>query len=518
MASRTPQKRRERRKRLVTILFLLVIASLLVHAAISYGFSSPGGGAESDSGVERIRYSASHQSTFRRQRRIHHGASDIRGRLNRLQRNVANDTKDKTWQEPDFELLEPRRTTHKNRSTSAKATPLYKLLRRRNDVYTPHSPKGLTAIRLIGERHSGTTWITAALLRCFPSVNVHNVVVNQKHWMQHSPEHIVGMFQNHSSSNELATFGAQHGTQFTWQDIASAENPKEIFNRTFVVAIFRDPYNWMEAMRLLPHHWPNHIKINSTTIPDDDHMEHKRNLSYYTGQEQEILAFKMAKLREYQNESNLHDTPWNQKHENVTKRMPQATALPWRQFVEQARMTMGNSSRLEDQQGGEIMCQKGYHFGCISPCHVTRNYTLGGFTALEIAKLGGSYHDPIYEQRSDGTPYLHPLELRAAKIKNFVELPQNWKLGGFLSVQYEDVKKRGTQFLLDQIANEFGVSPVAKCNRRTRPNPDKGNHKLEPAWEQWITQNADWEMEARVGYKPRTRSGRSIASKDTHRA
>lgn len=516
----------------MTVLFLVVAASLVLRATF-YGLSAAAEeGPDWGSGsfdISRIRHSSSaHQSALERVggRRFRHGASDIRVQLQRVTRDVAmdnsnNNKEHESWQhhELDFQLpKEPRPKPHSTKKPRPKTKPLYQLLSRRNDVYTPHGPKGLTAIRLIGERHSGTTWITAALLKCFPSVNVHNVVVNQKHWIQHSPEHVVSMFRKRNLSQNalhVESFGARAGAQFTWRDIALADNPKEVFNQTFVIAIFRDPYSWMEAMRFKPHHWPYHIKIIDHT-DDPTQQNHPQQPSpAYTGQDLAFLDFveMNSTIRKYQNESNLHDAPWQQKPKYPKKRMIRATPLPWRQFVEQAMIMMVNAPEEEpEHQVGERMCQKGYDFGTISPCYGTQRFAFNGFTAIELSKLGGSYHNPVYEHRSNGTPYAHPLELRSAKIKNVMELPRNWNLGGFLPVMYEDLKKNGTQFLLDRIAKEFGLSELVKDCNPTPPNPRKGSHELELEWEQWITQNTDWEMEARVGYKPRTRPVESMAS------
>jgi hypothetical protein len=405
--------------------------------------------------------------------------------------------------------------------------PINKLLHRRNNIYLPHGPNDLTAIRLIGERHSGTSWITEVLVRCFPTVNVQNALLNQKHWLQHTPEHVVKMAQTYNSSSGLAPAKVRYGAQFSWQEISSSENPKGIFNKTFVVAIFRDPYDWMDAMRLLPHHWPNHFDYEDDADKD--------------GRQKRLIA---AKSRRHSIYSSIHDKgpqdltpkesfkqrvvdrskkwagrfrpkrtnfdshrrlleedagdPYFQKGRRHLGAMANTTdrkGIPWQDFVKR-NMTIGKAR----PESGERLCQKGYDYSGVSPCIATPIYIPDGMDPKEVRTHSGSLSDPVYELRLDGTPYSHPLELRAIKLNNFLDLPTKWEFGGFLPVKYEDLKAQGTQFLLDAIAKAFGVP--ADCDP-TPPNPEKGNHDLETDWQEWITQHADWEMEARVGYEPR---------------
>ena len=87
-------------------------------------------------------------------------------------------------------------------------------------------PKNLQ-IALIGERHSGTNWITSELERCFPSLDFKAKLVRYKHWFQ----------------------------------------DKELSNRkkrkpTIVVAQFRNIYDWISAMKEGPHHAPLHLRLD----------------------------------------------------------------------------------------------------------------------------------------------------------------------------------------------------------------------------------------------------------------
>jgi len=81
-------------------------------------------------------------------------------------------------------------------------------------------------LSIIGERNSGTRWTVRHLTECFNhSLLVRERLVRHKHWFQHDV------------SNGRDRVG------------------------TAVVAVFRDPYYWLEAMRKVPHHAPLHYKL-----------------------------------------------------------------------------------------------------------------------------------------------------------------------------------------------------------------------------------------------------------------
>jgi len=80
----------------------------------------------------------------------------------------------------------------------------------------PQSNKVVKRIALIGERNSGTNWITAELTKCFPELDVQPRLVRWKHWFQHDIP----------------------------QKDGTAHEP------TLVIAQFRNVYEWVEAMRM----------------------------------------------------------------------------------------------------------------------------------------------------------------------------------------------------------------------------------------------------------------------------
>ena len=92
------------------------------------------------------------------------------------------------------------------------------------------------AIHIIGERHSGVNLVEKELQRCFGhAIYVSSGLMRSAHWWQ-SPSIFAA---SNSSNTDL------------WADIEYG----------IVVALFRNPYDWVEAMRLEPQHALEHYNI-----------------------------------------------------------------------------------------------------------------------------------------------------------------------------------------------------------------------------------------------------------------
>ena len=96
------------------------------------------------------------------------------------------------------------------------------LLRASAKATTTKTPPSL---HLIGERHSGTNWITRELERCFPDVRLVTGLTRWKHWFQ--------------------------------KDGYNYRTPKAV-----VVVQVRNVYDWVEAMRSNPYHAPDHFDLD----------------------------------------------------------------------------------------------------------------------------------------------------------------------------------------------------------------------------------------------------------------
>ncbi len=94
------------------------------------------------------------------------------------------------------------------------------------DISTNEQKLPIERVALLGERNTGTRWMSSELSKCFPTLNVQPRLVRWKHWFQHDLPHTDG-------------------------------SPQET---TLVIAQFRNVYDWIEAMRKVPHHAPLHLR------------------------------------------------------------------------------------------------------------------------------------------------------------------------------------------------------------------------------------------------------------------
>lgn len=314
-------------------------------------------------------------------------------------------------------------------------------------------------IVLLGERHSGTTYTTKMLERCFPDVEVSDFLVRFKHWFQPTPDYVATTTKEYLKND----IGEEEGEDMyeihnQWPNIAAMDEPKNAFKRTLLIVMFRNPYDWMEAMRAGPHHWTNHFsmyRFPRAPVPDT------------TG------------------------NPWY--GSNFTT---------WNDFV-QANMTLA----VDDGSEGTQLCQNGFMKGSVTPClksksiypkEVQKDYPDDISQAPDVLPFNA--HHPIYElDPTNGKPYADPLAFRTAKIQNFLDIPNHWDLGSFMTLTHEQVNAEGSGFLLEKVSKILGQDPVCDAD----PPKNQPARVINPNFLEWITENADWETEGKVGYEPR---------------
>lgn len=269
-------------------------------------------------------------------------------------------------------------------------------------------------VHVVGERNSGTKWVVKELKRCFPlssNVKVHRDFIRSKHFFQPPSQ---DDYRNH-----------------------------------VVLTVFRDPVEWIAAMREIPYHSPEHVagfdNITGAAIP----------------------------------------LPWN---EFVTK--------PWTMKRTQADMKLIRNSKLELTLEGTT-CPMQFSLPDIIPCLLDEN------SSSNIPDKLWDAFVPLYELHRDrsGRPFDNILDLRNEKIVNFLlELPLLYQLGGYGVVRYEDLLRNGTTFLIAQVAQYLGVPPVPNC-KMTGPQPERfGRRPIEPAFRDYVNRHVDPTLEGLLGY------------------
>jgi len=249
-------------------------------------------------------------------------------------------------------------------------------------------------IAIIGERSSGTRWLYGHIGECFNNtVEVKRYLTRYKHWFQY-------------------------------------ENATKYPHDTLVLAQFRNPYDWFQAMLVVPHHSPSHIKLKW----------------------QEFLT-----------------RPW------TTERV-------------------GIDLNISE----DSMCQEDFRYNEIVSC-VTEPRPKSFWDGKKIRY---SEHQPFYEMRQDGSgqPFNSIMELRAAKIRNFLEVRNYEGIADLWAIQYEYLLKEGTQHLLDKIEEWTGAQ------RNCQPYPPQHRRKrgISLGMAQFLNDNLDWVAEGLVGYKKET--------------
>ncbi|KAL7534859.1 hypothetical protein ACHAWF_004974 [Thalassiosira exigua] len=219
------------------------------------------------------------------------------------------------------------------------------------------------------------------------------------------------------------------------------DDAAKIPNHTLAIAMFRDPMQWTRAMKSVPHHAPAH-----------------QNLPWYEFVTKEWTMHRLYKDEIYQ-ERHLH-------FNNATGRI----------------------------------CQERFHYHEIVSC-LTRPYPEGYWGT--VRKHSFSSHQPMYEMRLNdpkGTPYSNILEMRADKIRNFIDAATFSNVEGFWYYQYEQLLKEGTEQLVQKIERATGLKRhPQKCNIFEPQNRPK--RSIDEDFVRYMTDRVDWNAEALIGYE-----------------
>lgn len=269
--------------------------------------------------------------------------------------------------------------------------------------------KPATSINLIGERHSGTNWINDHLQDCFgDQIAVESEFTRFKHWFQF--------------------------------DDSSVRNGEAV-----VIAMFRDPYDWVEAMRERPHHAHDHADCTDLECPDCE----CRSMDW----------------------KDFVSKPW------IGPRGPADKDLMVRAKAE------GRKLEVEG-------CLAGYRFDEVIPCLPEDSVDKEGYSSY------------MYELMHDGSnrAYGSIIDLRREKLLNFLTVPRMNGVRAFFPQRYEGLVLKGTEDFLKSLEEVTGLT--AKCT------PFEGTgvvkHKnVEPEFMDWMNEYHDWATEGMIGYQKR---------------
>ena len=149
-----------------------------------------------------------------------------------------------------------------------------------------------------------------------------------------------------------------------------------------------------------------------------------------------------------------------------------------------------SESGIEKRDG--MVCQENFVYRDLISCH-TRPYPKGFFN-----KLRYSQHQPFYEMRNDGSgePFDNILELRAAKIRNFLDTRMYKGVEDLWTLSYEDLLNNGTSVIISRLEEIIGARstcmPIPKQQRKKR--------NISPGLFEHLMHNLDWKSKNMVGY------------------
>mmetsp|Transcript_19592 Transcript_19592/g.29763 ORF Transcript_19592/g.29763 Transcript_19592/m.29763 type:complete len:326 (+) Transcript_19592:99-1076(+) len=254
----------------------------------------------------------------------------------------------------------------------------------------PNLSKPIKMISILGERNSGTRWLYAHVGECFNhTLRVERHLTRYKHWFQYP-------------------------------------NASRYPHDTLVLAQFRNPFDWLQAMRKVPHHSPSHI------------------------------------------------------------------GLKWKEFLTKEWTTprIGSDLNMTKTQMKNGHCQENFPYREIISCN------LEPLPKESYTKIRYSEHQPFYELKSDGTPYKNIMEMRAAKIRNFLAIRDYVGVADIWTIQYEYLLMNGTEHLISKLEEWTGVKRQCEVypsqNRRKRP--------FQRDFAEFVNKNVDWSAEGLIGY------------------
>ncbi len=216
-------------------------------------------------------------------------------------------------------------------------------------------------------------------------------------------------------------------------------------NSAVVVAVFRDPYDWVEAMRIEPLHAHDHLHLSEV-------------------------------------EGGWYARPLGWK-EFVTK--------PWIGRRGEADRTTGRTNR--GMNGAR--CADSYSFYDAVPCSAEDSSSVEGL---------GEYK---YEYRRDRSErgFSSIVDLRREKILNHLSVADFRGTRAFLPFRFEDANDDGVLALIRSLEEATGTK--AKCDATPDFASDERNNtdieELRADYVEWMDRFVDWDVESLIGYSRR---------------
>jgi hypothetical protein len=271
-----------------------------------------------------------------------------------------------------------------------------------------------------------------------------------------------------------------------------------------VVAMFRDPYNWVEAMRVEPHHAHDHLQWYRPPREGERWKTIARPLEWKEfvtkpwiggrGSTDKNIRYYLPGVngKKYINGGTNDDGEWN------------ARPLEWKEFVTKPWIGQRRPKDIVISRTNRGMnsakCMDSYSFYDAVPCSVDDSSTVDGL---------GLY---MYEYQHDGSErgFSSIIDLRREKILNHLSVANFRGTRAFFPFRFEDLNENGTGALIRSVEDATGIK--AKCNATNGKAPRRRrlvekritkHRELSPDLIRWMSRYVNWEVEGRIGYSKR---------------
>jgi len=168
----------------------------------------------------------------------------------------------------------------------------------------------------------------------------------------------------------------------------------------------------------------------------------------------------------------------------------------WKQFVATpwTMNRVGKDLEMSDEEKmSPTACQERFMYKDLISCHLYP-YPEGTFN-----KTHYSEHQPFYEMRYDGSgePFKDILEMRAAKIRNFLSTKYFHGVDKLWILQYETLVESGTSDLIEKIEKLTGAKSLCVPSP---PQLERKKRGVDRHLMDYLMNNLDWDAENLVGY------------------
>jgi hypothetical protein len=173
--------------------------------------------------------------------------------------------------------------------------------------------------------------------------------------------------------------------------------------------------------------------------------------------------------------------------------------LRWQEFIQKpwttARVGLDLLNNTEHAQ-----CQEFFHYNQLISCN------LEPLPDSHFKRIRFSENQPFYELRQDGSgkPFKNIMEMRSAKIRNFLNVSTYPGIADVWTLQYEYLVQEGTDHLLRMIEEWTGLARQCEAY----PPQARRVRNITRKFVRAINEHLDWNAEALIGYNKRdVRSG-----------